>query len=184
MAIAGQNAAKRAPTYSAATDELMDRILLDIKALMILGASQGSLNNLIEEKISSSRDPQISAFVSQIASKKKKPESIRGTFLIAIGEMVLAAILSILGLALFAPSVTGLSSPQQITSYFAEIFAPLYSSQSTLTSGVVPAGEFILAILLLVGAFYNLRTAASNLKSTKDRIAMRIQKPETVLASA
>src|ERR1700730_13647719 len=98
-------------------DELVTRLVLDIKALMLLSNSDPSLASQVEEKIAFSRDEQITAFANLISSKKK-PESGGSFLFIALGEMVFASILSVLGLALLAPSVVGLSSSTQLQSYF------------------------------------------------------------------
>jgi len=143
------------------TDEIVTRLVLDIKALMLLSNSDPSLANLVEEKIASSHDEQILAFANLISSKKK-PESGRSFLFIALGEMVFASILSVLGLALLAPSVAGLSSSSQLQIYFTEIASKM--SPATFSNPVIPIGAFILSVFLLLGAFYNLRIAAANLK--------------------
>ncbi|MDA4111054.1 MAG: hypothetical protein OK439_00835, partial [Thaumarchaeota archaeon] len=136
------------------TDEILTRLLLDIKALMLLSNSDQSLVSQVEEKIASSHDEQIASFVSMLSSKKK-PESGRSFLFIALGEMVFAALLSVLGLALLAPSVAGLSSSTQLLSYFSEIVTAM--SPNSFSNPILPIGAFILAVLLLIGAFYNLR---------------------------
>lgn len=135
---------------------------MDIKALMILGGSDQSLSQIVEEKIALSRDSQIASFVSLLQVKKARPEPIRINVFIALGEMVLASILAVVGLAILAPSVTGLSSPSQLLAYFSQAMSSV--SNNSFVSPVVPIGVFLLALLLLIGAFYNLRVAASNLK--------------------
>ena len=151
-----------------ATDEILTRLLLDIKALMLLSNSDASLGSLVQDKIISSHDEQIVAFVSLLDSKKK-PESGRSFLFIALGEMVFASILSVLGLALLAPSVAGLSSSSQLLSYFSQIVTAM--SPTSFSNPIIPIGAFILAVLLLIGAFYNLRTAAANLKAISSTIS-------------
>jgi hypothetical protein len=150
---------------SGAADEIMGRLLLDIKALMILGGTEESLSRIVEEKIALSRDNQIAGFVSIIQSKKARPEPVRVNILIALGEMVLASILAVVGLAILAPSVTGLSSPSQLLAYFSQALSAV--STKSIPSPIVPIGVFLLALVLLIGAFYNLRVAASNLKALR-----------------
>jgi hypothetical protein len=132
---------------------------------MILGGSEQSLSRIVEEKIALSRDSHIASFVSLLQLKKVKPEPIRVNVFIALGEMVLASILAVVGLAILAPSVTGLSSPSQLLAYFSQALSSV--SNNSFASPVVPIGVFLLALLLLIGAFYNLRVAASNLKSLR-----------------
>jgi hypothetical protein len=147
---------------SSSNDEILARLILDIKALMLLSSSDPSLASLVEEKIVTSRDEQIMGFVNMIASKKK-PESGRSYLFIALGEMIFASILSVLGLTLLAPSVAGLSSSAQLQNYFTEVVSAM--SPSTFSNPIIPIGAFILAVFLLLSAFYNLRIAAANLKT-------------------
>ncbi len=163
----------RAASSPSSTEEILTRLVLDIKALMLLSSSDPSLAHEIEERIASSHDEQIVAFANLISSKKK-PESGRAFLFIALGEMVFASILSVLGLALLAPSVAGLSSSNQLQSYFTEIVSK--TSSSTFSNPLIPVGAFILAVLLLLSAFYNLRIAAANLKTLSALIAPH--KPE------
>jgi len=143
------------------TDEVLSRVLLDIKALMLLSGSETSLQILVKEKIVSSHDEEVVKFVSMMSSRK--PESRWASLLIAISEMLLASILAVVGLALLAPSILGFSSPDQLSSYFSQIVSTI--SPKSLSNPVIPAGEFIIAVLLLMGAFYNLRIAAANLRA-------------------
>jgi hypothetical protein len=143
------------------TDEVLSRLLLDIKGLMLLSGSEISLQTLVKEKIVSSHDEEVVKFVSMMNTRK--PESRWASLLIAISEMLLASILAVGGLALLAPSVLGFSSPDQLSSYLSQIVSTI--SPKSLSNPIIPAGEFIISALLLVGAFYNLRIAAANLRA-------------------
>jgi len=143
------------------TDEVLGRLLLDIKALMLLSGSDISLQTLVKEKIVSSHDEEVVKFVSMMNSRK--PESGWVTLLIAISEMLLASIFAVVGLALLAPSIVGFSSSDQLSYYFSQIVGAI--SPKSLSNPIIPAAEFVIAVLLLIGAFYNLRIAATNLKT-------------------
>jgi hypothetical protein len=149
-------------TRTTPSDELVSRLLLDIKALMLLDGTGGTLPAAVRERIVSSHDEQVSAFVSEIGSTSKKPMGARSSLLIALSDMVLASILAVVGLALLAPSIVGFSSPTQLVAYFDQIISAI--SVHSLSNPVIPATEFVMAVLLLIGAFYNLRIAANNLK--------------------
>src|ERR1700730_8854010 len=120
---------------------------------MLLSNSDPSLVSQVEEKIAFSRDEQITAFANLISSKKK-PESGGSFLFIALGEMGFESILSVVGLALLAPSVAGLSSSTQLQSYFTEIVSKM--SPATFSNPIIPIGAFVLSVLLLLGAFYTL----------------------------
>jgi hypothetical protein len=148
---------------TSSTDEVLGRLLLDIKALMLLSGSDGRLPASIQEKIVSSHDEQIAAFVSMINVSSKKKAGGKSALFTALSEMVLAAILAVVGLALLAPSIVGLGSQVQLESYFDQIITAI--SARSLSNPLIPATEFVIAIVLLIGAFYNLRTAAETLRA-------------------
>jgi hypothetical protein len=148
---------------STSADEAVDRLLLDIKALMLLTGSGGTLPGSVKEKILSSHDEQISAFVSEIGSSGKISRGTRATVITALSEMILASILVVAGLAFLAPAIVGFSSPAQLVSYFDQIITAV--SVQSLSSPAIPAIEIVLALVLLFGAFYNLRLAAQSLRT-------------------
>ncbi|MGI0092057.1 MAG: hypothetical protein ACREBS_10135 [Nitrososphaerales archaeon] len=149
---------------STGSDRIVDQLVLDIKSLMLLNPSDESLRKLVEDKIVSSRDDQVVEFVGMLQSRRSL--NVKGSILAALGEMVLASFLVIVGLAILAPSMVGFGSPDQLSNYFIQI-ASSWSVQSFAGNPVVPAIEFVLALVLLLGAFYNLRIAAMNLESVK-----------------
>jgi len=155
------------PEKRAQVDTLTDRLILDIKALMILGQTKGEeITSLVEDRIISSQDSQVAGFVRMIQETGRKPAKVKGLVFIAIGEMILASLMAILGIAILAPSVGGLSSPVQLFNYFSEIFQSAAVSQSSL-SPVVPAIDLVFSLLLLLGAFYTLRMATTTLKESR-----------------
>jgi hypothetical protein len=44
-------------------------------------------------------------------------------------------------------------------------------SPATFSNPIIPIGAFVLAVLLLLGAFYNLRIAAANFRALSTLIA-------------
>lgn len=153
---------------TSSTDEVLNRLLLDIKALMLLSNSEGVLPTAVTQRIVDSHDEQISAFVSMINTSSKKSNGGRTSLLISLSEMVLAAILAVAGLALLAPSIVGFSSQTQLVAYFDQMVTGI--SVKPLTNPIIPAGEFVIAVLLLIGAFYNLRIAAESLKAIEPQL--------------
>jgi len=150
-------------TRSTAADEALSRLLLDIKALMLLGGSEEAVAEAVRERITLSHDEQISSFVSMLVASSKKKENRTGADLfIALSEMILASILAVMGLAILVPSIVGFGSEGQLVAYFDGIISGI--SVHSLSNPIVPAGEFVIAVLLLIGAFYNLRLSAASLK--------------------
>lgn len=140
----------------------VDKLVLDIKALVLLSDSKESLHKVVEDKLLSSHDEDISNFVSIVRSRQKATQL--GYFLMALGELLFAAFLVIGGLAIIAPSLLGLSSPSALISYYGAIILDI--SSSGLSSPVIAFINFLFAIALLLAGFYSLRVASTNLKET------------------
>ena len=145
----------------ASGDEAISKIILDIRALTLLYDSDDKLAPVLERSLLESQDRYVTRFLSLVQTKKS-PE--RGNVPVAVGEIVLASFLTIIGLAAFVPVLAGLSTPEQWLSYFSTTIG------STLVSGPLYFGvsllDFVFSALLLLGAFYSLRRAAKNLKNT------------------
>ena len=154
---------------TSSSDEVLSRLFLDIKALMLLYGSEGTLPAATTEKIVSSHDEQISAFVAAISASAKKTSGGRSLLIIALSEMILASIFAVVGLAILAPSIVGFSSQTQLVAYFHQIIDAI--SVQSLSSPIIPTAEFVIAVVLLIGAFYNLRMAATNLKAIEPKSA-------------
>ncbi|MDG6998506.1 MAG: hypothetical protein JRN15_05255 [Nitrososphaerota archaeon] len=142
-------------------DATANQIVLDIKALVLLSQNEEELAQVVSERIAGLHDEHISKFLSMLNLKKTSPGR-RGPFLIALGELVLASFLSIAGLTLIAPSLQGFGSSSQFLEYFQQLV--LKMSPSSITNPVLPVLDFLLAISLLLGAFYLLRQSSKDLK--------------------
>lgn len=144
-------------------DSIVDELVLDIKGLMLLNPTDESLEAVLRNSLVNSTDPEVSRFMS-LVQKKDKRSSEGGYFLMAVAEIILASILFIAGLALISPTILGLGSPAQFSNFVTTIAETV--SRQTLTNPVVPPLEFILALSLLLGAFFTLRAASESLKET------------------
>jgi len=149
-------------TNEKAGDEIVARLKLDIKALTLLFESDADLKPVVERSFIESQDGYMVRFMGLLQSRRST-NSNDGSFPIALGEIILAAFLTILGLATFVPVTAGVSEPQQWMNYFSSALAP------TFTNGPLYRGislvNFLFAAALLLGAFYSLRRAGRSLKS-------------------
>lgn len=143
-----------------AADEVVSRLKLDVKALTLLYESDVDLRRVLERSLLESHEDYVTRFLGLLQSKKQQEDG--GNLPIALGEIVLASFLTILGLAAFVPVMAELSTPQQWLGYFSSAMA--LSMSGPLYFGV-PLLDFIFAALLLLGAFYSLRRAGKNLKN-------------------
>jgi hypothetical protein len=146
---------------SKAAEEVVAKLKLDVKALTLLYESDADLRPVIERSLLESQDGYIARFVSLLQSRR--PPRDGGNLPMAVGEIILASFLTILGLAAFVPAMAGLSTPQQWLSYFSSVAGPTFAAQPFYSG--VPALDFLFSALLLLGAFYSLRRAGKNLKN-------------------
>jgi hypothetical protein len=141
---------------------IMDELVLDIKSLMLLYPTDERLEGALQT-LSSSSDPEVLRFIS-LVQKREKKASEGGYFLMAVGEIILASLLFIGGLALIAPTLLGLGSPEEFSTFVTAIAGAI--SSQTLTNPLIPVLEFIIALSLLLSAFFTLRAASQSLKET------------------
>jgi hypothetical protein len=97
-------------TDEKATDELVSRLKLDVKALTLLYESDADLRPVLERAFLESQDGYVTRFVGLLQSRR--PPEDGGNLPMALGEIVLASFLTIVGLAAFVPVLAGLSTPQ------------------------------------------------------------------------
>ena len=142
-------------------EDILNRLILDVKALVLLSENDDALLKAAQEGVINSHDEQVVKFMSLIQPAQKR-ENSRGKLNTAVSELILASFLTILGLSLLAPSLMGLQSPQQLLSYFTDVVNGI--SSGSLSNPLVPALFFVFALLLLLGSFYLLRHASSDLK--------------------
>jgi hypothetical protein len=145
-----------------AGDEVVARLKLDVKALTLLYESDADLRPVLERSLLESQDSYVTRFVGLLQSRRQSGEE-GNNLPVALGEIVLASFLTIVGLAAFVPVMAGLSTPQQWLGYFSSALAPSFTN-GPLYSGI-PLLDFVFSAMLLLGAFYSLRRAAKNLKN-------------------
>jgi hypothetical protein len=143
-----------------AGDEIVSRLKLDIRALTLLYESDTELRPIIERSFLEPREAYVTRFMGLL--QPRQPSKGDGNIPMALGEIVLASFLTIVGLAAFVPLMAGLSTPQQWLNYFSSALSPSFAG-SPLYFGV-PLLDFIFSAMLLLGAFYSLRRAAKSLK--------------------
>lgn len=141
-------------------EESIDRILLEIKALSFLSDSEEAMVDRLRDRILASHDEDVKRFLSAV-------EPVRftrpwGQILIGMGELVLAAFLTVAGILSIVPSILGLNSPGEVVRYFGDVFNGV--STAGLSDPVLLFLSFGTALFLLLAAFYTLRQAGSRLR--------------------
>jgi hypothetical protein len=148
-------------TGEKAGDELVARLKLDVKALTLLYESDADLRPVLATSLLESQDGYMMSFVALL--QPRRPSKGEGNIPMALGEIVLASFLTIIGLAAFVPVTAGMDTPQQWLGYFSSTLAPSVTS-GPLYFGI-PLLDFVFSAVLLLGAFYSLRRASKNLKN-------------------
>jgi hypothetical protein len=141
-------------------EELVSKIVLDVKALTLLSGSDDHLRGLLRRDILDSRDEGVKRFVGLLQTGGESNRG--GALFMAIGEMVLAALLAIMGIVAFVPSLIGVTTPQSLVNYLSGFVTESLGSSSVFS--VVVVLEFGFAVLLMLGSLYTLREAAYDLK--------------------
>ena len=142
-------------------EELLDRLVLDIKALVLLQGSDAELKAELQGPIVQSPDESIGRFVA--AMQVEKPPHAARMVAVAVGELFLASFLVVVGVVTLAPQIAGISTPQGFLQY-ATSSAATALAQSPF-SGYLPFLEFAVGVALMLSAFFVLRQAALNLKA-------------------
>jgi hypothetical protein len=141
-------------------EDLLDRLVLDIKAATLLYGSESDLKDDLQAKIAGSQDQSVQEFVKALQSER--PSHAGKLLAIAVGELVMASILVVAGAVVLFPTAIGLDTLGDLAQY--------YASRVTGSIGGSPLSpyvsflEFSIGVLLVLSAFFALREAASNLK--------------------
>ena len=147
-------------TDESGTEDLLDRLILDIKAVSLLYASEPELRAKLQSRVTESNDESIHNFVK--ALQTEGPVQTGRKFALALGELLTAAILVVAGAVVLVPTVVGVNTLASLVQYFAE--------RTSGTVGTSPLSpylsfmEFGVGVVLLLAAFFSLREAALNLK--------------------
>ena len=142
------------------TEDLLDRLILEIKGISLLYGSEAELRDRLEEKFAESHDESVLKFVR--ALQMERPAETRGMLALALRELLTAALLTIAGAVVLVPTVVGVNTLASLVQYFAE--------KTSGTVGTSPLSpylsfmEFAVGVVLLLSAFFALREAALNLK--------------------
>jgi len=142
------------------SDELLDKLILDVKTFVLLEGSDSALKERVKERLLDSSDDDLRRFVDSMQRERK-----RGTgqqMVVGIGELVLASILVLAGSVALIPTVVGINTPQGLLAYFSTlVVTPLANSPFAAYASAI---EFLIGGFLLLAAFYTLRQAAQSLK--------------------
>ena len=152
-------------------DDMLDRLILEIKGFSLLYGSDVELRSKIEGRIIRSGDEGVTRFVKAIRSGG--PAEKRGTLALALGELLTAAILTVAGAVVLVPILAGVNTLASLVQYFA-----VKTSGTVGTSPLSPYlsfMEFAVGVTLLLSAFFALREAALNLK--KGGLAVKSGEP-------
>ncbi|MHB8395861.1 MAG: hypothetical protein ACYDAZ_00915 [Thermoplasmataceae archaeon] len=148
-------------------DNMLDQAILSIKGLMLLAPGTTGSSNMIRKKISESLDDDLRNFATLVSVKRS--HKVGSMVLMALGEVIIASFLIVIGIFLaIPPVVTGGSGGLQ--SFLAATGNALSYSGSSVISSMV---DFALSIILLLSAFYSIREAAKSLNEAGIKTRLR-----------
>lgn len=141
-------------------EELLEKLVLDAKALVLLERSDEELRSMLQAKFVESDDESLRKFAGALRSGG--PPKTGRLVVVAVGEMLLASLLVLAGAAVLIPTLAGIDSPAALVRFFAEGVYGVLEGSALLP--YVPLMEFAAGALLMLSAFYTLRHAALALK--------------------
>lgn len=144
---------------SGKNEELVDKLSLDIKGVMLIARTDPSVSDLLEKKINQSVDGDMQDFRKII--QKSREVKVLGIVLISIGEIALASILTITGIGIIFPTFLGAVTPSAIVHYFSTVEVTIFDFGNS--AALVLAVNYLLAVFLLASAFYILRRVSEEL---------------------
>ncbi|MCL4314724.1 MAG: hypothetical protein M1454_03260 [Candidatus Thermoplasmatota archaeon] len=140
-------------------DELIDTVVIDIKALMLLMEKKSDFYNQIRKKFTESGERDVRLF-TEIISKDRELRKGR-TIIISTGELLLSAFLILFGISVAIPSLEGINTFNTLVSFYT---GTLYYFHGFLSVSVILIVDLILSVLLLIAAFYTIREAAIRIR--------------------
>jgi len=139
---------------------MVDRLLLEAKGISLLLGSEVELKAALEKKLIESHDESVRRFVR--AMQTKKPAETGRLLAIALGELVMAALLVVAGTVVLIPTVAGVNSFAGLMQYFTDRTSSVLGSSPL--SPYLSFIEFGVGVVLMLSAFFSLREAALNLR--------------------
>jgi len=144
----------------AQTDDLLDRLILEMKAIALLHGSDAELRERMGTRLIDSHDEGVRRFVRALQTESRAET---GRLLaIAVGELVMASLLVVAGTVVLVPTVAGVGTLAGLVQYLAERAGGVGAGSPL--SPYISFIEFVLGVVLVLSAFFALREAASNLK--------------------
>lgn len=144
----------------AKTEDLLDRLILEAKAIALLYSSDAELKEKLGAKLTNSHDEGVRRFVRALQGETRM-ETGR-LFAIAVGELVMASLLVVAGTVVLVPTVVGVNTLEGLAQYLAQRAGG--SAVGSPLSPYLSLIEFAVGAVLVLSAFFALREAASNLK--------------------
>ena len=142
------------------SEDLLDRLVLQVKAFSLLYGSEGELRERLEGRLLESNDEAVRRFVKALQTGGQGQTG--RLVAIALGELLFASLLVVAGTVVLVPAVTGVNTLQGLVQFFAVRAGS--SPVGSLLTPYLPSVEFAIGVLLVVSAFFSLREAAANLK--------------------
>jgi len=139
---------------------LLDRLALEIKAMVLLAGSESELKARLDGRLTNSHDESIQKFIEAVQTRAVP--TVWQLLFIALGELVLASFLVILGTVALVPALVGINTPEGLLQYLADSARATVGSASL--AQYAPVIGFVGGTLLILSAFYTLRQAALSLK--------------------
>jgi hypothetical protein len=141
-------------------EDLLDRLVLQVKAVSLLYGSEAELRGKLEGKLVEAHDESIRRFVN--ALQMGGGGRTGSLVIVALGELVLASLLVVAGTVVLVPTVVGINTLSGLAQYFSQRVSTVVGA-SFLTP-YLSFIEFVIGVVLVLSSFFTLREAAAHLK--------------------
>ncbi len=141
-------------------EALLDRIVLEVKALVLLHGSDAEFRAKVRRKLIDSQDESMKRFTDALQDRQRA--SYAHLFFIAFGELLLASLLVFAGMVSLVPIVAGVGTPAGLLQFFAQ--GAIGTIASSPAAQYASFAEFVVGTLLILSALYTLNQAALNLR--------------------
>ena len=141
-------------------EELLDRLVLQAKAVSLLYGSEAELRKKLEGRLVDANDESLRRFVDALQTGGRGRTG--SLVVVALGELVLASLLVVAGTLILVPTVVGISTLSGLVQYFSERISS--SSGASFLTPYLSFFEFAIGVVLVISSFFALREAASHLK--------------------
>jgi hypothetical protein len=144
-----------------ALSSVINTLELDIKAVIQVSDQRTEISRAdVMRKLENSNSDEVREFLKLV--RDDHGGSDIGILFITVGEFLLSAFLLILGILFVIPTFEGRGLTAYMLNYYGHVLNDLTQGGTLISLGILV--NFLVAVILLLAAFYALKTARNNMR--------------------